>query len=432
MNQKSRNIPGKKKKKGGSRKRPDAAPQRKKAKAAVPAQEPSKAALLKRCDLLKEQIRRHPEDPNKPLELEAARAELAAVQCGAWGVVHIALLDDVWRLLELRDIHEEVAHMLLGLRSALRLHDAEVEVEATRSQAALADSSAEAEGTNSQESARAMALPFSFPAPAFLLGRSYGALHCAALCGDVALVKRFSAKDSGYAHTHTQHGSTALHLACLFAEHAGHREAALLLCERLPQELIDARNSDGESALLLAVQAGAAKLCKALLGRGASVCEEALMSGFGQGDVDIASRLLAASPKDTVAGMAGALLCQAAEAAATDAIAFHAYTGLIDLLTGTDAGQYGVDVNARVPDSWQTCLHAACREQSVTPVAVDLVGRGADPEARDANGNRPVDLLTRMEKDTLRDMFRFHAWYWEKAPAPPDPQFHTHTPGLES
>jgi ankyrin repeat protein len=142
--------------------------------------------------------------------------------------------------------------------------------------------------------------------------------------------------------------------------------------------LVDARNANGESAILTAVYHGQKQIANLLVARGASLT---LFEACAAGEFDRVERLLASGAAANTLSDDGWTPLHLA--------AFFGHAKIVELLLS-----HGADVAARSRNSnGNTPLHAALAANHKM-VAGILIGRGADVDAPDAAGWRPLHLAS--------------------------------------
>jgi ankyrin repeat protein len=151
--------------------------------------------------------------------------------------------------------------------------------------------------------------------------------------------------------------------------------------------LVDARTSDGESAILTAVYHGRKDIANLLVARGATLT---LCEACAAGELDRAERLIASGAAVNAFSHDGWTPLHLA--------AFFGHVALAELLVA-----HAADVTARSRNAnGNTPLHAALAGNR-RMVAGLLVGAGADVNAADAAGWRPLHLAAASnDLETLR------------------------------
>lgn len=141
--------------------------------------------------------------------------------------------------------------------------------------------------------------------------------------------------------------------------------------------LVDARSDTGESAILTAVYHRQKGIANLLVARGATL---SLFEAAAAGEVERLERLLGADPA-IVGGYS------ADGWTPLHLAAFFGHTRAVELLLECGADPAAVSRNANA----NTALHAALAGQHMM-VAALLLGRGADVNAPDGEGWRPIHI----------------------------------------
>lgn len=162
-----------------------------------------------------------------------------------------------------------------------------------------------------------------------------------------------------------------------------------------------------ESMLVLAAQAGSERLCRTLCEQGAFLEALAVFKAVENGQFAAADWLLRhiainGSPEESQFAQQ-TIVHVIVESAANGTLQMHHYNKLMDTITELCIPVTVYNYLGRTP------LHVACIEQSVDPIAVDLLARGADPSAIDAYGRTPEMYLSRLDNGALISMFSFYA-----------------------
>mmetsp|Transcript_12685 Transcript_12685/g.23553 ORF Transcript_12685/g.23553 Transcript_12685/m.23553 type:complete len:411 (+) Transcript_12685:2379-3611(+) len=208
--------------------------------------------------------------------------------------------------------------------------------------------------------------------------------------------------------------NTPLHLACVYCEpgdpgYISYRKTAKFLIESMPSEALLLRNREGQTALVLAASCGATEVVKMLCEHEVPVEANAVFLALSRGHINTAAWLVEytstnhESNAQVLHDILSNVLHVIVEAAAREEMSLEAYGIAMDKMIGL-----GANVNT-VNQFGQTPLHVAAKEQNVIEISVDLLRRGAAPYSQDYEGRIPLDYISRLDKNLLRDMFSYYA-----------------------
>uniref|UniRef100_A0A7S2RAW3 Ankyrin repeat protein n=1 Tax=Mucochytrium quahogii TaxID=96639 RepID=A0A7S2RAW3_9STRA len=249
--------------------------------------------------------------------------------------------------------------------------------------------------------------------------KTFNLAHASALAGDlsilewmerIGLYEQLFVGDDGLANS-------PLHVCCLMlnvVEHGScefqrYEHAAERIINEIPFETMVAENDDGETALALAAESGSLAVCQSICSKNVyAFNDQVLYIAASNGYVDVVQwgleymRDNLAEDYDTWGHVQQTLPHVTVESTGRGEIDFSVYQQLMEIYTA-----FGLDINAPGRHS-RTCLHVAAMEQNVDPLCIDLFARGARPQVYDVYGKSPIDYITRMEKDALREVFQFY------------------------
>ncbi|GBG28829.1 Serine/threonine-protein phosphatase 6 regulatory ankyrin repeat subunit A [Hondaea fermentalgiana] len=346
---------------------------------------PSEQALQRRVAELEKKEDAH--------GLEEARFELRSVQSGVWELLNLDIISRVYSLaitdpalrtlwlqvdsMSVEDLHGRIMYR----RACFNLAQAAALVGHVRVLTAL--TKRKKKGKNSASSADADALFAASPSPLRLA------------CEQLA-----KATEDGFSDAQKTYEHSALLALEGIPEEGGLDPEDDCSCHDVNDEL-------SHSVLILAARGGSEKLCRALCERGIQLSSFAVFKAVENGHAEAAEWLLR----------------HVVENASSEEAEYTQMTAPHVIVENASNGTLSLDEYGRLMDALQelaipitmynyagrTPLHIACIEQSVNPIGLDLLRRGADPHAVDAYGRMPAEYLSKLDDGALVSMFEFYA-----------------------